>query len=86
MNNNTEKHSTMNKVRGQQQQKRFSCEIHCNGTCVMEKQIFTTLKEIANECGMSYYQICDLYEGRIGKKYKAKYMPQIKICALNPCY
>jgi len=69
----------MNNTRGIQKQKRYSCEIYCNDNCVMEKRIFTTLKEIAQECEMSYYQICDLYEGRISKKYKAKYMPQIKI-------
>tara|TARA_R100001079_G_C4450194_1_gene153306 strand:+ start:724 stop:948 length:225 start_codon:yes stop_codon:yes gene_type:complete len=73
----------MNNTRGKQKQTRFTCEITCNGTCVMEQRIFTTLKEIAEECGMSYYQICDLYEGRIGKKYNAKYMPQIKIKALS---
>ena len=77
--------SAMN-VRGNQQQKRFTCEIHCNGNCVMEEQIFTTLKEIAKELDMTYYQICDLYEGRIGKKYNAKYMPKIKIKALNSVY
>ena len=76
----------MNNTRGNQKVKRFTCEITCNGHCVMEERIFTTLKEIAEECGMSYYQICDLYEGRIGKKYKAKFMPQIKIKCLNPCY
>lgn len=73
----------MNNTRGKQKQTRFSCEITCNGLCVMEKTTFTTLREIADECGMSYYQICDLYEGRIGKKYNAKYMPQIKIQALS---
>ena len=52
----------------------------------MEIKRFTTLKEIAKECEMSYYQICDLYEGRVGKKYKSKYMPQIKIQSLNPVY
>ena len=52
----------------------------------MELKRFTSLKEIAKECEMSYYQICELYEGRVGKKYKSKYMPQIKIQSLNPVY
>lgn len=76
----------MNNGRGSQKEERFTCEITCNGNVVLPLKRFTTLKEIAKECEMSYYQICDLYEGRIGKKYKSKYMPQIKIQSLNPVY
>ena len=73
-------------TRGEQKQKRFSCEIYCNGVCVMEKEHFTTLKAISQHTDLSYYQICDIYEGRINKKYKSKYMPKIKIECLNPVY
>ena len=55
----------MNNGRGSQKEERFTCEITCNGNVVLPLKRFTTLKEIAKECEMSYYQICDLYEGRV---------------------
>ena len=70
-------------TRGTQLKNNYECEVFTNGKCVFEKKQFTTLKEIAKELEMSYYQICDFYEGRIAKKYQSKYMPKILITAIE---
>ena len=40
---------------------------------------FRTLRDIAEALGMTYAQISDINLGRVSKKYKFKFMPDIHI-------
>ena len=61
------------------EKKCFCCEVKINDTILMPLKQFCTLREIAEELGMTYSQITDINSGRVSKKYKFKYMPSIMI-------
>ena len=59
---------------------RFICKVCVAGTELHSKE-YTTLKEIAEDLGLSYQQAADISVGRM-KKFKEggfKYQPSIKI-------
>ncbi len=57
----------------------FLCEITCNDIQIQEPTPYPTIKSIAQDLEMSPNQIYDIYEGRVSKKYKSRFMPKIKI-------
>ena len=57
----------------------FMCEIKCNEIQILKPTPYPTLKSIANDLELSIYQIYDIYEGRVSKKYKSRIMPKILI-------
>ena len=74
----------MPRKRGCHQMKNvYSCEVSINNTILMPLTEFKTLKDIANELGMTYSQITDINSGRVSKKYNFKFMPNIKIKKIN---
>ena len=62
----------------------FLCEIYCNNILIQEKTPYPTLKSIAEHLELSTNQIYDIYEGRVSKKYKSRFMPKIHITKWNP--
>jgi hypothetical protein len=57
----------------------FLCEISCNDIKIQEPTPYPTLKSIAEDLELSPNQIYDIYEGRVSKKYKSRFMPKIII-------
>ncbi len=62
-----------------QERNAFKCEVVINNTILMPLTEFKTLRDIATELGMTYSQIADINSGRVSKKYKFKFMPDIRI-------
>jgi hypothetical protein len=61
----------------------YCCEVSINDTLLMPMREFKTLKDIAEDLGMTYNQIADISCGRVVKKYKFKFMPSIVIHKLE---
>lgn len=64
--------------------KMFLCEIYCNDILIKEKTPYPSLKSIAEDLELSTNQIYDIYEGRVSKKYKSRFMPKISITKWTP--
>lgn len=57
----------------------FLCEIYCNDIQIQSPTPYPTIKSIAQDLELSTNQIYDIYEGRVSKKYKSRFMPKIII-------
>ena len=62
----------------------FLCEISCNDIKIQEPTPYPTLKSIAQDLELSTNQIYDIYEGRVSKKFKSRFMPKIVITKWTP--
>tara|TARA_R110001599_G_scaffold341334_1_gene562332 strand:- start:427 stop:627 length:201 start_codon:yes stop_codon:yes gene_type:complete len=62
----------------------FTCKIYHNDLNILHNENYNSLKEIAEDLGLTYQQVADLSSRKEKKKYQQfKYFPKIEIVKIK---
>jgi len=62
----------------------FTCKIYHNELNILHNENYNSLKEIAEDLGLTYQQVADLSSRKEKKKYQQfKYFPKIEIVKIK---